>query len=164
MEKIPLYIKSHLMKYNAIRIDMQNLISLFRRKRYRHKYLEDIRYRFDQVRPVVSDLEVCLPDKPITPDNIGEALNGPHGQLRKEALFVQCENNKNVSLIFLSYLKNNYLTEQRFSVHQLMKVLMYATILMHGNLLHTTLQMLVIKLKVLILISPKVPWHIMTTL
>ena len=35
-------------------------ISLCRRKRYQRTDLEEIRSRFDQVRPVVSHLEVCL--------------------------------------------------------------------------------------------------------
>ena len=38
---------------------------------------EEIRSRFDQVRPVVSHLEVRLPNKPPTPNNIGDALGGP---------------------------------------------------------------------------------------
>ena len=42
-------------------------ISLCRRKSYQITYLEEIRSRFDQVRPVVSHLEVCLPKKPPTP-------------------------------------------------------------------------------------------------
>ena len=55
-------------------------ISLFRRKRYQRTYLEEICSRFDQVRPVVSHIEVRLPDKPPTPKNIGEALKVPHTQ------------------------------------------------------------------------------------
>ena len=46
-----------------------------------------------------SHVEVFLPDNPITPNNIGEALKGPQRQLLKEVLFVQYEMNKNVSLI-----------------------------------------------------------------
>ena len=41
------------------------------------KYLEEIRSIFDQVRPEVSYLEFSLPHKPLTPNNIGEALKGP---------------------------------------------------------------------------------------
>ena len=54
---------------------------------------------FDQVRPVVSYLEVLLPKKDPTPKNIGEDLGGPQRQIWKEALFVQYDNNKNVSLL-----------------------------------------------------------------
>ena len=50
--------------------------SLFIRKRYQRTYLEDIIPIFDQVRPVVSHLEVNLPEKPLTPNNIGEFLKG----------------------------------------------------------------------------------------
>ena len=48
---------------------------------------------------MVSHLEVCLPNKTLTPKNIGDALGGPQRKLWKEALFVQYEKNKNVSLI-----------------------------------------------------------------
>ena len=74
-------------------------ISLCRRKSYQGTDLEEIRFRFDQVRPVVSNLEVRLPKKPPTPKNIDDALGGPQRQFWKEALFVQYEKNKNVSLI-----------------------------------------------------------------
>ena len=52
-------------------------ISLYRRKSYQRTYLEDICFRFDQVGPVVSHLEVCLPKKPPTLKNIGEGLKVP---------------------------------------------------------------------------------------
>ena len=52
-------------------------ISLFRRKSNQRTDLEDIRSRFDQVRPVVSHLEVRPPDKTPTSNNIGEGLRYP---------------------------------------------------------------------------------------
>ena len=58
-------------------------ISIYRRKSYHRKDLEDICSRFDQVRPVVSHLEVDLPKKPPTPKNIGEGLKGPQRQFWK---------------------------------------------------------------------------------
>ena len=67
-------------------------ISLCRRKRYQRTDLEEIRSRFDQVRPLVSHLDVLLPKKPTTPKNIGDALGGPHKKFWKEALFVQYDN------------------------------------------------------------------------
>ena len=45
-------------------------ISLCIRKIYQRTDLEDIFSRFDQVRPVVSHIEVCLPDKHLTQKNI----------------------------------------------------------------------------------------------
>ena len=48
---------------------------------------------------MVSHLEVCLPKKPPTPKNVGDALGGHQIQLWKESLFVQYEKNKNVSLL-----------------------------------------------------------------
>ena len=62
-------------------------ISLCRRKSYQSTGLEEISSIFDQVRPVVSHLEVSLPKKPPTPNNIGETLGGPQRQCWKEALF-----------------------------------------------------------------------------
>ena len=74
-------------------------ISLCRRKIYNRTYLEEICSRFDKVRPVVSHLEVCLPKKPTIPKNIDEGLKFPQRQFWKEALFVQYDKNKHVSLI-----------------------------------------------------------------
>ena len=48
---------------------------------------------------MVSHIEVCLLKKPPTPKNIGDALGGPQRQFWKEALFVQYDKNKNVSLL-----------------------------------------------------------------
>ena len=56
-------------------------ISLCRRKNYQRTDLEEICSRFDQVKPVVSHLEVCLSKKPPTPKNIGEALGIPQRKL-----------------------------------------------------------------------------------
>ena len=55
-------------------------ISLFRKKIYQRTDIEDICSRFDQVIPVVSHLEFCIPKKPPTPKNIGEGLTGPQRQ------------------------------------------------------------------------------------
>ena len=74
-------------------------MSLCRSKSYQITDLEYICSRFYQVRPVVSNLEVRLPNKPPKSNNIGEALGGPQRKLFKESLFVQYENNINVSLI-----------------------------------------------------------------
>ena len=68
--------------------DKSNIkISLWRRKSHQRKYLEWIISRFDQVRPMVSHLEVRLPKKPPTPKNIGDALGGPQRQFYKEVPF-----------------------------------------------------------------------------
>ena len=74
-------------------------ISLCIKKSYQRTDREEILSKFDQVRPVVSHIEVCLPKKPPTPKNIGEYFGGTQKQLWKEALFVQYEKNKNVSLL-----------------------------------------------------------------
>ena len=49
-------------------------VSLCRGKRYQRTYIEEINYRFYQVRPVVSHIEFHLTDKTLTPNNIGEDL------------------------------------------------------------------------------------------
>ena len=64
-------------------------IILFRRESYQRKNIEEIRYRFDQVRPMVSHIEVRPPNKPPTPKNSGDALGGPKRKFWKESLFVQ---------------------------------------------------------------------------
>ena len=48
---------------------------------------------------MVSHIEVCLPKKPLTLKNIGDALGGPKRQFWKEALFFQYYKNKKVSLL-----------------------------------------------------------------
>ena len=74
-------------------------IFLCRRKSYQRTDLEEICSRFDQVRPVVSNIKFRLPEKPPTPNNIGEGLKSPQRQLWKEYLFVKYGMNKNVRLI-----------------------------------------------------------------
>ena len=51
-------------------------IGLCRRQNDQITIVEYICYIFDQVRPVVSHLEVRLPEKPLTPKSIGEVLKG----------------------------------------------------------------------------------------
>ena len=51
------------------------------RKSYKRTDLEEIRSIFDQVRPMVSHLEVRLRNKPPTPNNIGGALGSPQRKL-----------------------------------------------------------------------------------
>ena len=67
-------------------------ISLCKRESYQRTDHEEIRSRFDQVRPVVLHIEVRLPKKPPTPKNIGDALGGPQRQFWKEEFF-QYDNN-----------------------------------------------------------------------
>ena len=61
----------------------KNKISLCIKKSYQRIDIEKTRSRFDQVRPVVSHLEVRLPKKPPTTNNISDALGGPQRQLWK---------------------------------------------------------------------------------
>ena len=53
--------------------------------------------------------------------------------------------------------------KQRSSIHSLLQVLGKATVLMYVNLLHATVKMGVLIFKVLVLISPTVLWHMLTT-
>ena len=56
-------------------------ISIWRSKIYQRTDLEDIRYIFYQVRPVVSHLEFSIPEKTFSPNKIGGNLKGPHRKL-----------------------------------------------------------------------------------
>ena len=86
-------------------------ISLCRKKIYHRTDLEEICSRFDQVRPVVSHIEVHLPEKPLTPNNIGEALKDTQRQFYKQYLFVKYDREKNGSLLF-SNIPIKYLSEE----------------------------------------------------
>ena len=125
--------------------------------------LEEIRSRFDKVRPVVSHLEVRLPKKPPTPNNIGEDLGGPQRQFWKEALFVQYDKNKNVSLLS-DPIPIKSLPEGTKVLRSLI-----APSIKEGDcsdawhfFLHDTVQMGVLRLKVFILINRTVQWHMLT--
>ena len=48
---------------------------------------------------MVSHIEFCIPKKPPTQKNIGEALGIPKRQFWKESFFVKYYKNKNVSLL-----------------------------------------------------------------
>ena len=74
-------------------------ISLCRKKSYQRTYLEEIRYRLYQVRPVVSHLEVRLPKKPLRPKNIIDAFGGTQRQFWKVDPFVQYDKNKQFILL-----------------------------------------------------------------
>ena len=76
-------------------------ISLCRRKSYQRTDIEEIRSRFDQVRPVVSHLEVRLPKKPPTPKNIGEDLSGTQRQFWKKPFLF---NMKGIKMLAFSQL------------------------------------------------------------
>ena len=115
---------------------------------------EDILSRFYQVRPVVLHLEVRLLEKPITPNNIGE---------EKKLYLCNMKRTKMSSLFWIPYQSNFHLKGKMSSVHSFILVLRKATILMHGILLHTTVKIGVITLKVFILISPTVQWHMLIT-
>ena len=71
---------------------IQNSISVYVKKYFRHTDLEDISYRFDLIRLFVSHLEVSLPYKPLVANNIRDNIKDTQYQLRKEYLFVQYDN------------------------------------------------------------------------
>ena len=50
---------------------------------------------------MISHIEVSLPEKPITPNNIGESIKGPRKQIWKEALFVKYDKNKYSTLLLI---------------------------------------------------------------
>ena len=71
------------MKTTTIKLHMENTISrsvYAKRRATRGQILKSNCSIFDKVRPVVSNLEVIIPEKPLTPKNIGEALKNPQRQ------------------------------------------------------------------------------------
>ena len=62
---------------------------------------------------MVSHIEVSLPEKPITPNNIGEAIKGPHKQIWKEYLVVKYDKNKSSTLFWIPQQSDTSLMEQR---------------------------------------------------
>ena len=136
-------------------------ISLCRRKIHQITDLEYICSRFDQVRPVVSNIEVRLPKESPTPNNIGKGLKGPQRKFWKEYLFFQYENNKIVSIFQLSFQSNNSLKEKNPSVSSLILLLRKVAVIMYGNVLHVTVKMVFLVLKVFIFIDPTVQGHML---
>ena len=67
-------IQKHNNKHGKYKVN----INIFRSKSYQMTDLEYIWFKFDQVIPVVSHIEVSLPEKPIPPNKIGEAIKGTH--------------------------------------------------------------------------------------
>ena len=97
---------NELNRHQTPRVKSKVNISLCRRKSYQRTGLEYIRSRFDQVRYVVSHIEVHLPEKKITPKNIGEGLKVPHRQSWKDFLSVQYDKKTISALFFLPYQSN----------------------------------------------------------
>ena len=93
---------------------------------------------------MVSHIEVSLPEKPITTNNISESIKVPHRQIWKEALFVKYENNKLSTFSRLTYQSNTSLMEQVSSVHLFLQVSRNATVTMYVDLLCATIKMVVI--------------------
>ena len=138
-------------------------ISLCKSKIYQKTDPEEIRSRFDQVRPVFSHLEFSLPKKPPTPNNIGEDLKVPHRQFWKEALFLfNMTETEMLAFFWIPPQSNTSLKEQNFSVNSLVLVLRKVTLLIHGFFLHATMLMGVLILEVLIFINHTDQWHMLT--
>ena len=80
---------------------------------------------------MVSHIEVSLPEKPITPNNIGEDIKSPHKQIWKEDLFVKHEKNKSSTFFRLPYQSNTSIMEKKsplftyFYKYQVMQLFQY---------------------------------------
>ena len=74
-------------------------ISSRKSKIYYRTDLEVIRSIFYQVIPVVSHLEVSIPENPNTLKNIGESHKGIQKKFWKEDLFVHYDKNNDVILL-----------------------------------------------------------------
>ena len=66
------------------------------------------------------------------------------------------------SFFQIPYQSNTSLNKQKSYVHSLLLVLRKVTVMMHGNFLYATVQMVVLELKVFISINHTVQWHILT--
>ena len=93
---------------------------------------------------MVSHIEVSLPEKPITPNKIGEAIKGTHKQIRKEVLFVKYDKCKFSTFFQLPYKSNTSLEAQRSYVHLFIQVSSNATVPMHGDFFYATVKMVAI--------------------
>ena len=93
---------------------------------------------------MVSHIEVSIPEKPITTNNIGEAIKGPNKQIWIEYLFVKYDKNKSSTFFRIPYQSNNSLMEQVSSVHLFLQVSRNATVTMYVDLLCATIKMVVI--------------------
>ena len=69
--------------YQTLRGKSKVNISLPRRKIYQQKDIGDIWSKFYHIRPVLSHLEVSLPEKTLKPNKIGEYFKGYHRKFRK---------------------------------------------------------------------------------
>ena len=88
--------------------------------------------RFDQVRPMVSHLEVRLPKKPPTPNNIGEGLKVPQRNSGKKFYLCNMTRLKISAFFWLTSQSNTSIKEQNYFIHSLLLVVKKVTIIMHG--------------------------------
>ena len=123
--------------------------------------LKDVWSVFDQVTPVVSYFGVRLPEKPLNPNIIGEALKDYQKQFQKEALLVKYDNNKYFKNI-LSTITIKYLPDETKVLRSLV-----STSIKEGKcsdqwkFFYATVKMGVIGFKLLIFISPADQWHML---
>ena len=76
------------------RVESNVNISLWKKKSYQRTYIEEICSKLDQVRPVAPNIEVCIPKKTLTPNDIGVDLKGSQRKFLKEYLFVEHKRKK----------------------------------------------------------------------
>ena len=93
---------------------------------------------------MVSHTEVSLPENPITPNNIGEAIKGLYKQIWKESLFVKYDKKNSSTFFRQPYQSNTSLMEKRSSVKLFLQVSSNSAVPTHVYLLYATLKMGVI--------------------
>ena len=112
---------------------------------------------------MVSHIEVILPEKPQTPNNIDEALKGHQRQIWKESLLVKYDNSKRFNLLS-DIVTIKYVPDGTKVLRSII-----STSIKKGNcydswkVLYSTVQIGFIRFKLLILIGPTLQWHILTT-
>ena len=103
-----------------------------------------------------------MPEKPSTPKNIGEGLKGPQRQFWKEYLFVQYDK-KNVSLLSACIIIKSLSEGTKVFRSLIDPSIKEGDYFGVWDCFHTTVQMVVLRSKVLVFINPTVQWHMLNT-
>ena len=110
---------------------------------------------------MVSHVKVCLPKGPPTPKNIGCALGGPQRQFWKESLFVQYYKNKNVILLSALIPIKSLPKEKKVLSSLIDSSVKEGDCSDAWKFVARTVQMVVLRLKLLIFINHTFQWHML---
>ena len=111
---------------------------------------------------MVSHLEVIIPDKLSYQRTLVKVYRVLRDNYGKIIYFCNMTRTEISALFRLPYQSNPSLKEKNHFVHSLLKILRKVTVMMHRKLLHANAQVVVIRFKALIFISPTVQWNMLT--